>query len=302
MSEHVIESVATQDRDGECETQSSVTERKRKRNPAGERFDYSQVPLEAAKHAKEAAGRYRAALKRIARDILEIGRMLIQVQDSLDHGLWMKWREVELGVSHHSVTDWMNCARTFSGVEEMVEHLNLGALKLLARAPEPIRQRVMAKSQKGEVRTKQDIERAIAEEEVASEFLKPPQGRSLKKEIEAIRRKCFSSDFALLWQAIDLLSKAASAAATRQEILDRSDPEYDAMSLADCADEVLQRLYAITGVILDSEGQQRRLTGLSKELEDVLRGLATLGNPGSKCATEFALLASYAKRLAALTA
>lgn len=303
MSENVVENAEIEDRVGERDAEPSVIERKRERTPAGERFDYSQVPPEVAKHARDTARIYHVTLKRTARDILEVGRMLIQVKESLKHGLWMKWRDAELGLSHHTATDWMNYARTFSGVEEMVEHLSVSSLKPLARVSEPVRQTVLAKAQKGEVRTKSNVERAIAGEEVGSELPKSPQSRSLKKEIAGIRRRCFSSDFALLAEAIKRLSKAASVVAARQETIDRSDAEHDVASLAAGADTVLQQLYVITGVIFDSEeGQKRRLTGLSKELGDVLGKLAAIDSPESKCASESSLLASHATRLAELAA
>jgi hypothetical protein len=276
-NDEIVESSDVQDRVEESRAEPSNAGGKRKRACASTPFDYSQLSLEQAalaRNAKKAARSFKATLKRTTRQGLCLGRKLIEVQAALK-GQFMKWCEAELGYSYRWAAQWMNYAHTFADAEEMIEHLNGSSLGLLAKAPKPILQTVMAKAHKGQVRTKREVERAIAEAQTEAVATEPPKVRSLKGEIAEIRRRKFKGDFERLKEDVLMLSKdilkiSAQGRTNGNDAKDRTS------SMAAAANAILNSLCAITGANFDPEEGPTRLTGRCQDLASILRHLAVL--------------------------
>lgn len=143
-------------------------------------FDYNDIPVPTAIRAREAAERIKLRLRRSAEDIIEIGRDLIAVKDSLPHGSFLPWIEAEFGMAERTARRFMDVARVYAGKSATVADLDPTALYELAapKTPLEVREEVEKMIEAGEVVTKAKIEelrrekerlekaKALAEEEI----------------------------------------------------------------------------------------------------------------------------------------
>lgn len=149
-------------------------------------FNYELVAAPIAIQAREAAERIKLRLRRTAEDIVEIGRDLIDVKETIGHGNFMPWIEAEFGMSMSAATRFMNVARAYGGKFATVANLDPTALYELAapKTPLEVREEVEKMIEAGEVVTKATITelraklsglekaKALAEEEIEQKAAK----------------------------------------------------------------------------------------------------------------------------------
>ncbi|MER8975265.1 DUF3102 domain-containing protein [Mesorhizobium sp. M0800] len=94
---------------------------------------YGALKPEIAKLAEEAAGRIHGQRESVSRNMVEIGKELRSIKDTLDHGMFGKWIQAQFEMTAKTAQTYMNVARM---VEESGSVLNLNlsdtALQLLA--------------------------------------------------------------------------------------------------------------------------------------------------------------------------
>lgn len=111
----------------------------------------------------ERASVIRALGKRMARDIIEIGRLLVECKERVGHGAWLPWLEREFRWSDKTAENFMNVASKF----ETVSNLSIDArsLYLLARpsTPDELRDEVIERAANGEAISHKEVARLIDE-------------------------------------------------------------------------------------------------------------------------------------------
>lgn len=93
-------------------------------------------------------------------DIIEIGRDLIAVKESLPHGAFLPWIEAEFGMSDMTAKRFMQVAKVYGAKSNMVFDLQPTALYELAapKTPLEVREEIEKMIAAGEVVTKATVE------------------------------------------------------------------------------------------------------------------------------------------------
>lgn len=112
-------------------------------------FDYSQMDATAAHEAKAAVERYRERQKAY---VLDTGRDLLAVKARLEHGLFLKWVQAEMGMNARTAQRAMNAAEALGDKSDTVSYLPATVLYELAApsTPEPVREAVLRRIEAGE--------------------------------------------------------------------------------------------------------------------------------------------------------
>lgn len=126
------------------------------------RWDYSQLG-EAAGAVMGHAIEIKRVERRASEAIVEAGRHLIAVKESLDHGQWEDWLETEFKMSARTAQRMMAVTRQFDGKTGTVSLLGPSVLYLLAgdSVPEPAREAVIDLAKSGETVTKAQAQTII---------------------------------------------------------------------------------------------------------------------------------------------
>lgn len=96
-----------------------------------------------------------------AQNIIEIGKRLIAVKDSLPHGEWGKWLEEKVDFHQNTALKYMRVANEFSNSTSL---LNLGTAKLFALLDVPSEEReVFVEENKVDEMTTRELQKVIAE-------------------------------------------------------------------------------------------------------------------------------------------
>ena len=97
------------------------------------------------------AERIRARIQRTTADIIETGNDLIQVKAKLDHGDFNAWIEAEFGMTGRTAQRYMQAAEWLAGKNDIVSHLPLTTIYLLAAktTPEEIKTKVLSDVEAG---------------------------------------------------------------------------------------------------------------------------------------------------------
>lgn len=100
------------------------------------RYDYGQLGdlgLAIQDHAVEIKRHER----RVTESVVEAGRHLIAVKESLEHGQWEDWLQVEFHMSDRTARTMMSVAERFNGKTEIISDLQTTVLGLLASPSVP---------------------------------------------------------------------------------------------------------------------------------------------------------------------
>ena len=133
------------------------------------RYDYSQLGNQAAA-VREHAIEIKRNERRANDAVVEAGRHLMAVKDSLTHGQWGEWLQTEFHMTDRTAQTLMNIATKFVAKSEIISDLSQTVLGLLAApsVPDAAVAVVVERTQAGERVTVADAKRIIAEH-------KPPQ-------------------------------------------------------------------------------------------------------------------------------
>lgn len=100
------------------------------------RWDYSQLG-DAAAAVREHAVQIKVSERRANDAVIEAGRHLIAVRDTLQHGQWMDWLQTEFAMSDRTAQTLMSIANRFDGKSEIISDLSTTVLGLLAAPSVP---------------------------------------------------------------------------------------------------------------------------------------------------------------------
>lgn len=120
-------------------------------------FDYNALDRSQRAQLKAAATAIKACIARTQNDIIEVGRRLSDVRDSLEHGEFLKWIDAEFGMSQRSAYNFIQVSETF-GKFATVANLTFHQSALYALASPSVsdetRQVAVELAEEGEVITK----------------------------------------------------------------------------------------------------------------------------------------------------
>ena len=95
------------------------------------RWDYTQLG-DAAETVIEHTIEIKRNERRANDAVVEAGRHLIAVKESLDHGQWGDWLDTEFNMSDRTARTLMSIAERFDGKSEIISDLSVTILGLLA--------------------------------------------------------------------------------------------------------------------------------------------------------------------------
>ena len=114
-------------------------------------FDYSLVPEESRDLIKTKTAETKILVRQTAQGIIEIGKNLIEVKQSIGHGNWLPWLEAEFGWSQRTAYNFMGVADKFKFAT--VANLDIApkALYLLAQnsTPDEVRETAVTMAEAG---------------------------------------------------------------------------------------------------------------------------------------------------------
>lgn len=127
-------------------------------------FDYSGLSSDKAKFVRAVTTEIRERMGKAAQNVFEIGSMLLEVKERLDHGQFGEWLTVEFAWTVRTAQNMMNVAKRFKS--ETVSHLDIApsALYLLASdsVPEEVRDEIIDRATSGERVTKEEVKKAVS--------------------------------------------------------------------------------------------------------------------------------------------
>jgi len=95
-------------------------------------FDYSQLAEEKRLLVQTKTAEIKILIRQTAQGIIEIGQKLIEIKESLPHGLWLPWLQAEFGWSEMTATRFINVANKFKSNNLLDLPIAPSALYLLA--------------------------------------------------------------------------------------------------------------------------------------------------------------------------
>jgi hypothetical protein len=144
----------------------------------------SQIPPDPV--LAEYAETIRSIGKRVATDIIEIGRLLIAAKDRVGHGGWGQWLNQEFDWTDRTAQHFIAVYELQKSKSENFSDLNLpvSALYLLARpsTPEQVRDEIISRAASGEKLSVATVKEAIADNQQDDQTkAKPEQAKEKKK-------------------------------------------------------------------------------------------------------------------------
>lgn len=149
-------------------------------------FDYSVLAPDQATKAREAATFISERRQATTRAILDIGAKLIEVKASLGHGHFLSWLDAECGWSERAAQNYMQAAKSLGTKSATVADLPVTTVYELAKAPEPVRERVLERMETGRLPVEKVrillSEEKDAERRAEADARKTPEQRKRDKE------------------------------------------------------------------------------------------------------------------------
>jgi hypothetical protein len=106
-------------------------------------FDYGALPAEHAELAREAVAFIDSRQRGMASAAIEIGQKLNAVKAALEHGQFTAWLSASFTMTARTAQNYMQAANALGNKSETVSYLPVSTVYEIARAPEPIREKVM---------------------------------------------------------------------------------------------------------------------------------------------------------------
>jgi hypothetical protein len=126
-------------------------------------YDYKALDKDTRRIVQEHTAAIHHRAKRIAQDVWEIGKSLLDVKERLPYGSFGKWLKSEFGWSEDTAGRFMNVAKRFPHFPQNAEFA-LQAMYLLSekKAPEEARQEAISRAEQGEKITPELAKELIA--------------------------------------------------------------------------------------------------------------------------------------------
>jgi Protein of unknown function (DUF3102) len=150
-------------------TPSNITSQTRKQAPAAAagspRFDYGSIEPDLAIDLKSRADRIRARIRKTTENMIAIGRELAETKEKLEHGLFVRWVELELGLAARTAQSFMAAAKLYEKSAVVALLPSTTVQRLAAKsAPPAIVEQVVAKAAAGEIVPDAKVKELIDEE------------------------------------------------------------------------------------------------------------------------------------------
>ncbi len=130
-------------------------------------FAYSDLAPDTRAIVEAATDRLHVLERKTGEQIIEIGKILIQVKVDIPHGRFLPWLEAEFGWSQQSASNFIRVAEHFGKLPNF-SNFAPSALYALASntVPAAIRKEFVAKAEAGEKVTHKDVKARIATKDI----------------------------------------------------------------------------------------------------------------------------------------
>ncbi len=151
-------------------------------------FTYSDLPAPVVAELQAVTSRIKDRLTRQVRDIIEIGRDLIEVKAKLQHGQFESWLAQEFDLTDRTAQNYMRAAEYMADKSETVSFLTPASIYLLSApsAPEGVYEKVVERLEKGLRAEPGYIRHVIQEAKIREREAKNRKG---KRETPAERKR-----------------------------------------------------------------------------------------------------------------
>ncbi len=124
---------------------------------------YAGLDTPAQIVAREAVEHIGSLQQRLITDIIEIGRTLLRVKETVGHGHFLPWLRGEFDWTERTAQNFMSAAERFGPNPKCVSHLPLATVYRLAApgTPDDLREKIIARLEGGE---------AVKPDEIASQI------------------------------------------------------------------------------------------------------------------------------------
>jgi hypothetical protein len=145
----------------------------------------------STKEMEEIADRIRARIRRTVEDIIESGRDLATVKDSMEFGEFTKWLDREFSMTDRTARNYMRAAAWAEGKTEIISDLSPTTLYLLAApsTPKEIQAEVVSDLRSGKPVEVQRIKHRILDAKLKQRETAQAKWRNQRRKKEAIQRR-----------------------------------------------------------------------------------------------------------------
>ena len=144
----------------------------------------------STKEMEEIADRIRARIRRTVEDIIETGRDLATVKDSMGFGEFTKWLDLEFSMTDRTARNYMRAAAWAEGKTEIISDLSPTTLYLLAApsTPKEIQAEVVSDLRSGKPVEVQRIKHRILDAKLKQRASAQAKRRNQQRSKAAIQR------------------------------------------------------------------------------------------------------------------
>lgn len=113
---------------------------------------YAGLDAQAQVVARKAVERIGSLQQRLMTDMIEIGRTLLEVKETVGHGHFLPWLREEFDWTERTAQNFMSAAERFGSNPKCVSHLPLATVYRLAApsTPDDLREKIVARLEGGE--------------------------------------------------------------------------------------------------------------------------------------------------------
>lgn len=168
---------------------ASTAVSKRKAQTKGEaRFDYQNLAPRDVTKCEQAVEKIAGYQRRMAGDIVAIGKELLAVKERLEHGQFGDWLEHYFKWSPATAKRMMQAAETFKTLNLSDLTIDQSALYLLAsdKCPDEIREEVIERAENGERITHASVKQALQDLVGDDDDPEPPRNQRRKNEDDTV--------------------------------------------------------------------------------------------------------------------
>lgn len=167
---------------------STAVSKRRAKTGGDAPFDYQNIaPRDAAK-CEQAVEKIAGYQRRMAGDIVAIGKELLSVKERLEHGQFGDWLEHYFKWSPATAKRMMQAAETFKTLNLSDLTIDQSALYLLAsdKCPDEIREEVIERAENGERITHASVKQALQDLVGDDDEPEPPRSRRVRDEEDQV--------------------------------------------------------------------------------------------------------------------
>lgn len=177
--------------------------------PAPTAFDYTALPATTATALRKQAAKIKERVRATTAGIIEIGRDLIAVKQTLEHGQFSQWVEAECGFTARSAQNYMRAAEFAEGKYETVAVLPPAVVYKLSakKAPIEVVKQVIQRAAAGVAIVDRDVDAALIgarrEKRAAQEEARKRLRRSIGQQYRSGSKKALAIETARQTQELE---------------------------------------------------------------------------------------------------